>query len=853
MKYPSSMGGLTVGSYASHTIRGIDDKVSHWISIHFFLKKHYPEIYYHLQRFITDPTVGNISWQQFRSLIADPFSLRFRKLPNVMSYIRKTIRMKLGELSKNPEVKKFIDLAQNQSKAETLINDIMNLTPFMPTLGHELWRNSADGLIEHFITRLTAIATISKLVQHEGKNTIFSLDENLDNTIDNDLVDISLDVDFIERSQRYTEDIKKILRDKLENKLITCPEYIKVLTNTECARIAADELRLLHWGRSMVGISRPVSMEQGELRDVDTLTEEEMGRSIIMNIFVGLRKREDEHLTKVGPNSIYFGSSTAERISRPKMSVDNPSPITRAIQALHIIYTWAILMKSWNLRDLTIQLINEKIELIPESLKLLKLSSWCSTITGGHLLHRMHSSIEHDVAMINYSPNVSTYTFSDTTTIYPLVKQGSDFSIHFQMLIIYLQSIVLMMYYGGVEIPPQIALLLKCRTCTVCIDGVTVDLSKPPVYSNSMYSFEIERSVVNITVYIDPFIVQKYLSFTYGTIFGSNFDSIKESRYMDLTMYTGAAITYVNKDVSIADFRYVNFDVQLAGMIYQSRNLRKILEKPRIDLFHTNNRATQPFAQLLINSSRVNEFIRWTGFTGGTTNSITLSTGLASAILPAIQSLFHKNPMKHISNVLKFRFVESDEFNMDHFIIWAIRFACCLNHREEELPTIMADYNFMKDILNDRQKAGIAIMNASFQTKIREYQSIKVTKDLIQSLWRSKMSSGIMMDCYDLEKINSLKLHIQQADYINVLRLFVESYFTNIHVMDRTDHNSLPPDVYLSSRFVGSISTAATKLAEIMSVCEYDSNQDHVIMSLAEGNGSFIHWFMHNYHPAKFI
>lgn len=115
------------------------------------------------------------------------------------------------------------------------------------------------------------------------------------------------------------------------------------------------------------------------------------------------------------------------------------------------------------------------------------------------------------------------------------------------------------------------------------------------------------------------------------------------------------------------------------------------------------------------------------------------------------------------------------------------------------------------------------------------------------------MSSGIMMDCYDLEKINSLKLHIQQADYINVLRLFVESYFTNIHVMDRTDHNSLPPDVYLSSRFVGSISTAATKLAEIMSVCEYDSNQDHVIMSLAEGNGSFIHWFMHNYHPAKFI
>lgn len=54
------------------------------------------------------------------------------------------------------------------------------------------------------------------------------------------------------------------------------------------------------------------------------------------------------------------------------------------------------------------------MSIIPEEMKKFKLEEWCSAITGGNILHRMHCTIERMSAMINHIPTISTHLHLDS-------------------------------------------------------------------------------------------------------------------------------------------------------------------------------------------------------------------------------------------------------------------------------------------------------------------------------------------------------------------------------------------------------------------------------------------------------
>lgn len=653
LHYPTCFGGLSVGTLMSHSIRGVDDKLTLWISLHQHLKFNYPVVFKHVINYIEEPEDSTPSWQQYKTLLADPFATRHKQLPNIMSYVRKTIKKELPSLCTNPELQKLIRAPSASGAEEGLVKDIVSMTPYMPTFGHELYRNSASGLLDHFLTRLTSVATISKMVQYAGKMSFGVFIGELDNGIDNDILSLSMDTDFIRKSAMYTAEIVSILQKKLANTTCKCKYYSDLQTKGGCSKVMADDLRKHQWRLPMIGISRPVPMEQGFTIDYDKLDPRLYKKSIMMNVFKQIREFQDRGFTVHGPNSVYYGSSTSERISRPKMSVDNPTPITKAIQALHILLTWAIIMKAVNLQLLIKQLIEEKMPMLPEELRELPLEVWCGAITSGHVLHRMHSAVEHHQCLINYLPTISSYTFSDTTSIYPMVKQGKDYTLYFQMIILYMQTLVLNMHQYRIKMAPQYAFYLGCDTCTQCIDDVKIDLTRVPTYNFNLQLDIYDRTIAILNKPINVAIARRYLSFLYGLMVGSDIDSIRESMFIDSTMMTGTAITYTASKYSLTDFRYVDFDYMLMGIIFQSYNFRQLLKRSRPDLHHSRSRTTVPLATLLIGTSRLSEFITWSGYVATHENQLLQATACAEFLIPALHLKFFSNRQFYLTGPMK--------------------------------------------------------------------------------------------------------------------------------------------------------------------------------------------------------
>lgn len=309
-------------------------------------------------------------------------------------------------------------------------------------------------------------------------------------------------------------------------------------------------------------------MDQCELKNVDDITPTERGRSIMLYTADSLRNKLTTQVFEIGKYPPYYGSETREKVDRPRMTVVHPSALTTSLKKLVLLRSWTVILKSDNLTKFIDLLINEKITLIPEEMKKFKLEEWCSAITGGNILHRMHCTIERISAMINQIPTISTHLHLDSTSMYECVKGGQDFSIFYQPTLLYGQTLMAKKIQDKGKIEKQYALHLECNECTREILGFTftLDIDPPEKFNNGFkicfadLTDQFVEPEINMNIPIDTDKVCLFLSVYYGQKMGIDLETVRGAIYADESISDLNSVTHISQKYSMTEMRYVVFD-----------------------------------------------------------------------------------------------------------------------------------------------------------------------------------------------------------------------------------------------------------------------------------------------------
>lgn len=137
----------------------------------------------------------------------------------------------------------------------------------------------------------------------------------------------------------------------------------RALAELPCTFKGAQWLREITWGFPITGITSPVPCEQVKIQDFD-LTEPQKKRDcIVVKTSFKLKTEGKLALKKRGPFEPYLGSSTPEKMIKPKLTVVNPNPQVKSVMKLYYILTYLERMDpTSDLISLVTRMIHDKIQ-----------------------------------------------------------------------------------------------------------------------------------------------------------------------------------------------------------------------------------------------------------------------------------------------------------------------------------------------------------------------------------------------------------------------------------------------------------------------------------------------------------
>lgn len=121
-------------------------------------------------------------------------------------------------------------------------------------------------------------------------------------------------------------------------------------------------------------------------------------------------------------------------------------------------------------------MIKQKLTTLPPAIANLKLEDWCGDIQGGNLFHRFRGTVQRTSALLNHLPTISTHINIETSALQTYTKGGIDYTIFFQMLMLYIQTVIQNLSLDNVLLPKQLAFQFSCPGCTLRIDDIRLDL-----------------------------------------------------------------------------------------------------------------------------------------------------------------------------------------------------------------------------------------------------------------------------------------------------------------------------------------------------------------------------------------
>lgn len=836
--HPADFGGICLSTYFSHFVRGYDDKVNLWLYIFLGLKK--------LKEKALLDKIGSIN--QFRSfrpgpinygrLIEDPYSLNITSLPS--------IEMKFKELSyeflknpkfvKNESVRKLFTVSKTKQQEE-LVKTLTTMKPLYLTLAFELVRNSNYGIAKTLQNKFTSIQSISKVIQ----NTI--------------------QLNYLEMMLINNERVVAILRRRVIS-TIKRGDLHSLLNESSCSTELAKKLRFTNWKIVMINDTKPLPLCQFNLIPIIGLSgnEYEQMDGITLMISEEYTKSSLAPNYCSGPWSPYLGNVTREKITKPKLDLITKSDYLKSIQNLFLMHTWLKRLGSDQLSEFTLDLIYEKAHMIPELLDHENFEEWCPTNYGGNMIHRFQSIIDSVSALTNMLPTLPSHLKYDTNKLRRLTAGGVDLTIHFQLCLVTFSA-----FFGRIKKSKMYqghrSFIFKINDCQCTQDVTELKFDIDPYVPKHTFNISATASqdqsyrfdTIPISIDDNMILLSRYL----GELLGKNIEQCFHNNYLSHSLISKDNLSKPTL-LSVNDLSFANITHLILGLITSSHHIRNYLHD--LNNFHLAFTTDISLANLC-----------QAYYDAGTLNDLCQILGVS------LKSHYEAIQFEKLSPILLSGLIRTIVENIDHFITEFCRYSYiglsidCVRMVLSVLVKVKS-YSGQDRLLKPLRR--LIFLHSSptslFQSIKFKYENLtnvtelESTIDASLTYWRKRpiadrMSSKEASLNIDngLSQANKRKLvlrnrscryNISLSDKIVVSDdlLFNFSMYNDYYLL-LSKPSKIQNEVEINlknihhiSRIFGNISSAFTKIYEILLTLGIIDVEVRHICSLAEGSGGIL-------------
>lgn len=236
-----------------------------------------------------------------------------------------------------------------------------------------------------------------------------------------------------------------------------------------------------------------------------------------------------------------------------------------------------------------------------------------------------------------------------------------------------------MLFSDHQKIAPQYAFVLGCKGCTQLVATTPMELGTIPKVQDTVANKEMIEMLKEHNTWIgeleiDSHTIRKFMSIQVGQMLGLDFQSMLEPFYHDESRPTDLGMVgYAMNKYNIPDFRFVQFDFMLMGMIQSSLEVRNTLLEGHAPQMIESSRAMSTLAHLLLNSDRVHEFLRWSSTYATSSQEITLAIPLARLVYSGIKTAFARKYEEFTIMACTNTFRSLDKGALTGVCFWAVK------------------------------------------------------------------------------------------------------------------------------------------------------------------------------------
>ena len=448
--FPSDFGGISLSTYFSHILKGFDHKLTLWISLFLTIRDENKKLFVRIITInqFTKKTVGAFN---LKRLVDDIYSLDIESLPSVEMKFKNVAEKYLNsEQVTNPEIKNLFQRTEVFNRDE-IKKVLIKMKPMYPSLAHEIYRHSNVGIYQGLINKITNIQSLSEQVQEY------------------------MEIDFLTLIQDNTIKVVEILKRKLK---IPDDWKLKDLLKGQCPTEISEQLRTQHYGQTLIGVTKPHSLHQTWVSDIDKLKPDHISKSVLITLSSTYSNVTNASCLRHGPFNVYYGSAIKEKVKKPNIEYYKTTSFLKSLQQLIMLLSWTQRLGCCNIQRLITDLIKEKYTTVADQYEDYDPLDWCAINLGGNMIHRIRAIMEKRSALLNHQPTVGSHIRQSTNRLVSISKNGEDYTIHFQMLLISnIARIMKMKHYGDLGVN-QFGSVLTCSKCTKKVTEVIFDLEE---------------------------------------------------------------------------------------------------------------------------------------------------------------------------------------------------------------------------------------------------------------------------------------------------------------------------------------------------------------------------------------
>ncbi|BBQ04822.1 RNA-dependent RNA polymerase [Culex tritaeniorhynchus Anphevirus] len=791
---PVDFGGLSLSNYVNHTVRGNDDKITQWMSLLLTAQRLFPDYYSAMMKIwrIAPERPANCA-EERRNLFEDIFSLNIPQHPSADKQVKDLVEEYLrSDVIKNKMIRNLYDPIYSQTLS-SLVENLDTMTPMYPALAHELMVNSNAGLFIKMQSKLTSSKTLEKVVQERVAKTLISM------------------------IRENNEKLIKSVKTSLEGSRTSTNQAL--LKGMSCPSAIAEKLRVLSWGKELIGVTKAPFQHQVSIIEEDDEDLDILKPAITIRLTAKAVERPAFITKEYGTMRSFTGATTGEKLKKATLSVKERSSFTDAMSKIGKIKSWMELLGSTNLVALCDILLEEKRPLIGDvDAKEVFLEDFCSSVYGGTITHRFKSSAEKDTAMVNCLPSVTGHFEYSSDSLKLMTAGGKDFSVFYQYL--YVSSTLAFSMIGELHnhLYPRYRMIFNDCSCTKEMPNPQLDLSKPPLGKLSVKPLKAIETEVSQPKF-DILTIKSMMSYEIGMKLAAAVE--RDFRREHARGDSNPSVKTRKTSISLNDLRLLNIEDCLFSMVLNSHHCRILYKnKGNINEEGSSDKSFFVPAGLVLGSESVPHFIEWFG-EADEHSAVSQVEGIARHMSRRIYNFVQKY-IREKPDLSVFRFTNDYQF----MIRESISFINYLKNQQSHGRN--PRYHLVNNLIHTRSGYSLAACLLGVN-----YHNTRLEREQVLMMWRSSDKG---------ENIHRPSRVIQYSSDLNLKAHYPRSEIMNYHLSRREDKtgNILASQICFIARPLGSISSGFNKFfecAQASGTLQHLSTTKGYAYFLAEGSG----------------